>query len=76
MPRINSSRNLLSEDKYLKLLSKMQHWISVEDGLPKLNREILIYGIDVGIFIDEYNGYMPIWATHWQYLPELPEEDE
>lgn len=50
-------------------------WISVKDRLPEIKQEILVFG-EPGIFIDEYNGDMVVWATHWMPLPEPPESEE
>ena len=59
-------------------------WISVEDRLPKSNREYLVTykigksrGVDVGVYSDNPNTIM--WypflecdITHWMPLPNPP----
>lgn len=64
-------------------------WISVEDRLPEIGDEVMIYSPTNGFFISQYDlfphfrdGDIPIFEyqnvtpTHWMPLPEPPEEDE
>ena len=69
----------------------MSNWISVKDGLPEKNMDVLIYrGVHIGNLINVYTylgnnewedeyGY---WSrtddegiTHWMPLPEPPGEE-
>jgi hypothetical protein len=68
---IDLTHALILIDMALKKIS----WISVENELPKIKQELLVFG-EPGIFIDEYNGDMPVWASHWMPLPEPPAESE
>ena len=52
----------------------VQEWISVEDRLPDIGIEVLVYSEDDGICVDYYDGdsfgYYDV--THWMPLPEPP----
>jgi hypothetical protein len=67
-------------------------WISVEDKLPELEKEVIILDkrkhTDIGFITDDgYGGYYwwkndeTIWCkddeiTHWMPIPELPKEEK
>ncbi len=65
-------------DKLIDDLSKSK-WISVEDRLPELHDEILVYSEDNGVELGSLQSYgfessftEPDDITHWQPLPADP----
>ena len=53
-----------------------RRWIPVEERLPDIGIEVLVYSEDDGVCVDYYGGdsfgYYDV--THWMPLPEPPKE--
>ena len=70
-----------SKDEFIEQWNKRaSQWVSVEDKLPELNQRVLCYHEDWGISISylDNSGYIKTGliddpATHWQFLPTVPE---
>lgn len=65
----------------------MSKWISVEDELPTVNEEYIVYGINKGATIvtciewidgefgtEEHGNVWDELVTHWMPLPEPPKD--
>lgn len=55
-------------------------WISVKDKTPEDGKEVLVWDDGGFAYIDTWIGYTwklggDFGVTHWQYLPEPPEEE-
>ena len=49
-------------------------WIKCSDRLPDDNVEVLVFDVDIGIFILAINPDFMDGITHWQPLPEPPKD--
>ena len=56
---------------------RKSEWISVEDRLPELYKDVITYDMSIGVDIDSVlsNGEFVLGrrVTHWMPLPEAPE---
>ena len=69
---------------YIEELEKQNQWISVEDRLPDHDKKVLVSDgerIDFGRYkryskpVSFFTFGMHFRVTHWQPLPDLPEDE-
>ena len=66
---------VVNEMRNQPTIEPKQEWISVKDGLPKKDEEVLIYWDD-GFEIGRYVGGEVEDDVYWMPLPEPPKEEE
>ena len=84
--RLGSDCYLQEQNAFIKGYEKAQEWVSVEDRLPEIDKEVLIVDISgkristATFTVGNYDGegwiadFEDIYPTHWKNLPTPPKE--